>query len=167
MGLRLMKKIADELEKHPINDDYFDLSVTYIEADDITDIIWAIIKAYGGGNTFFVDCGSLFWDYQSEPVMVFKDFDSSIPLEDMLSILSYFPMFSTRSGEVESCAEKVFVVSDIPLLDQYPDYGRDGELSFWSSFMYCIHNVMICKNNTVKSYSLDDYLEENGIRLED
>lgn len=152
MSIKVNKDKTDDMM-------YFDLPVTYIEGNS-ADSINAIFWHFGLCNVFSVRYNSLFENYRNETALVFCNFDSSIPLEDMIFILNHAPELSTHK-DIVPYVERAFILSDKPLLEQYPDYSREGEL--WESFIQCIETVIVTKNNKSDLYFLDEYLEQQGI----
>lgn len=162
MNKKMVEKIKKELSKDIISEDYFDISITYIQGYNNSDIICAIIQTYGEDNIHFVNYDALFADYTGEKVVVFNNFDSSVPLGYMVGLLDDFPAVPTRDWFSSFCSRRIFVISDIPLPEQYPDY--DHEYNFitpthWEVFLKSFDNALVCQDDFVHLYSKENYLE--------
>ena len=54
--------------------------------------------------------------------MLFEEFRSSLPIQDMLKYLEGYPlMLPCRYNNKAACYTKVFLISNIPLASQYPN----------------------------------------------
>lgn len=165
--MRIVEKIKKELKKNPINEDYYDVSITYIQGNNNSDIVNAIIQTYGEDSIHFAKYDALFADYDGEPVIVFNDFKSSVPLAYMADLLDAFPIVPTRHNWITFCSERIFVISDILLEEQYPEYLHDtSPHAFWARFLYSFDSAIVCENDSVQSYAtVQAYLAET-FRLE-
>ncbi len=93
------------------------------------------ITNYGGRN------GIRFDAYEAQPVLVFEEFHSQIPIGDMLNYLDRYPlMLPARYNDRVACYTTVYITSNIPLDQQYPDVQR-SELETWRAFLRRIHTV--------------------------
>ena len=83
-------------------------------ADDI-----CRITDYGGKN------GVRFDAYHGQPVLVFEEFHSQIPIESMLNYLDVYPlMLPARYSDRVACYTTVYITSNIPLEEQYQEIRR-------------------------------------------
>ena len=82
---------------------------------------------YGDGNVYRVtNYKHPFDGYKGEPVILFDEFRSSLPLPDMLNYLDVYPlMLPSRYADRVACYTRVFIVSNIPLEEQYQMCIRD------------------------------------------
>ena len=63
-----------------------------------------------------------FDSYKGEPVILFDEFRSSLPLVDMLKYLDGYPlMLPCRYEDKVACFTEVYIISNIPLEQQYPN----------------------------------------------
>jgi len=82
------------------------------EKHDIKDI--CRITDYGGVN------GVRFDAYHFQPVLVFEEFASQIPIEAMLNYLDRYPvMLPARYQDKVACYTTVYITSNMPFDDQY------------------------------------------------
>ena len=73
--------------------------------------------------------------------MVFEEFNSQIPIEDMLNYLDVYPLLlPARYSDRTACYTKVYITSNIPLDKQYRIEQIDRPET-WKAFLRRIHNV--------------------------
>ena len=85
--------------------------------------------------------GISFDGYTGQDVLVFEEFNSQIPIEDMLNYLDVYPLLlPARYSDRTACYTKVYITSNIPLDKQYRMEQIDRPET-WKAFLRCIHNV--------------------------
>ena len=110
-------------------------------ADDI-----CRITDYGGKN------GVRFDAYHGQPVLVFEEFHSQIPIESMLNYLDVYPlMLPARYSDRVACYTTVYITSNIPLEEQYQEIRR-RKPETWRAFVRRIH--------VVREYRRDGTIQE-------
>lgn len=102
------------------------------------------------------------WDtYHGQDVVVFDDFHSTMFfLPIMLNWITGYPTtLRSRYRQKIACFTKVFILSNVPLEQQYKSYQEDDP-DTWKAFLRRIHRVRYFSDNgEVISYrSVDDYL---------
>lgn len=139
-------QLRDSLESEPFRNCFREVQVHYLfgasgagktrgifEKHDMQDI--CRITDYGGKN------GVRFDAYHTQPVLVFEEFHSQIPIEAMLNYLDVYPlMLPARYQDKVACYTTVYITSNIPLDEQYPDIQR-YKLETWRAFLRRIHTV--------------------------
>lgn len=67
--------------------------------------------------------GSLFWNgYDGEEVILIDDFHNNMRLDYMLRLLDRYPTrLSTKGGYTWRCAKKIYITSNIPMEEWYPN----------------------------------------------
>lgn len=82
-----------------------------------------------------------FDSYRGQSVLVFEEFHSQIPIADMLNYLDIYPvMLPARYYDRTACYTEVYITSNIPLEQQYPDLQKSqGET--WNALLRRIHTV--------------------------
>lgn len=94
------------------------------------------ITNYRGSN------GVNFDAYRCQDVLVFEEFNSQIPIEDMLSYLDVYPlMLPARYNDRVACYTKVFFTSNTPLTQQYQNVQKNRPET-WRAFNRRIHNII-------------------------
>lgn len=69
--------------------------------------------------------------YRGERVLLFDEFRSSLPLADMLKYLDGYPlMLPCRYADKVACFTEVYIISNIPLEQQYPNVQVEEPASY-------------------------------------
>lgn len=93
------------------------------------------VTDYGGPN------GVRFDAYHGQAVIVFEEFHSQIPIENMLNYLDIYPlMLPARYSDRVACYTTVYITSNLPLEEQYEDIQR-RKMETWRAFLRRIHTV--------------------------
>ena len=132
-----------------------DIVVTYIYGATGTGKTRGIFEKHGARNicritNYNSSRGILFDNYNnSQEVLVFEEFHSQIPIEDMLNYLDVYPiMLPARYNDKVACYTKVYITSNIPLENQYENIkGSLNKCSVYQAFLRRIHNVIEYKEN--------------------
>ena len=123
-----------------------DMEVIYISGRTNTGKTRAILDAFGDENVYRVtDYEHPFDGYECQSVMVFDEFRSGLRLSDMLNYLDIYPIqLPARYANKYACYNKVFIISNWKLEDQYKDIQRENPES-WRAFLRRIHKVRVYK----------------------
>lgn len=160
MSKKLVDNITTELQNNPFDEDCFSYPIVYIHADSNSDITDKITGIYGKERIYFADYGALFADYKDEPVIVFNNFYSSIPLGYISTLLNQFTYVPTRYGEELVRSRYLFVVSDIPLDEQYPEFSHVPDKNdFWKCFVSSFNIVVVCQDGSAQIFSTGGYFD--------
>lgn len=98
--------------------------VTYIYGATATGKTRSIFKRYAPEQicriTTYGKNGVKFDSYRGENVLVFEEFASQIPIEEMLNYLDIYPiMLPARYNDKVACFTKVYITSNLPINRQY------------------------------------------------
>jgi len=86
--------------------------------------------------------GVRFDAYNGQDVLVFEEFNSQIPIEDMLNYLDIYPLIlPARYNDKIACYTKVYITSNIPLAAQYKEVQWNRYES-WLAFLRRVHKVI-------------------------
>jgi len=115
------------------------------------------ITNYRGGK------GASFDGYHGQDVLVFEEFFSQVPIEEMLNFLDIYPLFlPARYNDKVACYTKVYITSNMPLKAQYKAI-QWNHYETWLAFLRRIHKIIeykqdgsivetICNERTVLTY---------------
>lgn len=100
-----------------------DLEVTYLWGKTGVGKTRSIMEKYGYSRVYRVtNYDHPFDDYKGQDVILFEEFRSSLPIQDMLKYLDGYPlMLPCRYSNKAACFTKVYLVSNIPLSAQCPN----------------------------------------------
>lgn len=86
--------------------------------------------------------GISFDGYNGQDVLVFEEFSSQIPIEDMLNYLDIYPLhLPARYSDRVACYTKVYLTSNLPLDKQYRAEQWERPET-WRAFLRRIHAVV-------------------------
>lgn len=115
------------------------------------------ITDYGGRT------GLRFDAYHGQPVLVFEEFHSQIPIATMLNFLDIYPLqLPARYHDRTACYTTVYITSNIPIEEQYVDTQIE-EPETWNAFMRRItHVIEFRKGKEPKEVKKNEDEEEQG-----
>ncbi len=94
------------------------------------------VTNYGGCN------GVRFDSYRGQPILVFEEFRSQIPISAMLNYLDIYPiMLPARYNDRVACYHTIYITSNRKLEDQYQTV-QEEEPETWKAFLRRIHHVI-------------------------
>ena len=86
--------------------------------------------------------GVVFDGYHGQEVLVFEEFHSQVPIEEMLNFLDIYPLFlPARYSDRVACFKQVYITSNLPLKAQYKAI-QWNQPETWQAFLRRIHRVM-------------------------
>lgn len=110
-----------------------DLSVTYIFGKTGCGKTRSVMDEYGYANCYRVtDYKHPFDAYDGQDVIIFEEFRSSLKHADMLNYLDGYPLLlPCRYFNRQACFTKVFIITNVPPDDQYPNIDKESRSAFW------------------------------------
>lgn len=140
--LNHIEQARQTLLEAKFRDTWRNLEVTYIWGETGSGKTRSVMEAYGYSNVYRVtDYAHPFDSYKGQDVILFDEFRSSLPLSAMLIYLDGYPVeLPCRYANKVACFTKVYLISNIPLEQQYPNIQVDEPTS-WKAFCRRIHNV--------------------------
>lgn len=123
-------------------DKWRDLTVTYLWGDSGAGKTCSVMEQYGYSNIYRItDYAHPFDGYKGQDVVVFEEFRSNLLVGDMLNYLDGYPVeLPCRYANKVACYTKVYIISNIPLEQQYPNVQTDSPET-WAAFRRRIHHV--------------------------
>ena len=109
----------------------------------------AIREQFGDFDVYSIsDYEKLFDDYDCQDIVIFKDFQSDIPFNTFVHYLEKYPFkVGSRFNKKFACYTKVYIMSDMPLQDQYHSEQMNQDY-YQHTFLDKITSVTYCKNET-------------------
>ena len=154
-----MEKVRQTIYRDLYKKRFRELDVTYIWGDTGSGKTRSVMEEYGYINVYRITSYAHPFDgYKNEPVILFDEFRSSLPLSDMLNYLDGYPLsLPCRYNDRTACYTVVFIVSNIDLRLQY-DTQQRTERETWRAFLRRIQKVKVFKDNRVALYTMEQYL---------
>jgi len=119
-----------------------------------------VMEKYGYSNVYRItDYQHPFDNYKGQDVIVFEEFRSSLKIQDMLNYLDGYPLdLPCRYNNKVACYTKVYIITNIPLDDQYFDIQRDYKET-WLAFLRRITAIKHYEGDTIVEYqNVNEYL---------
>lgn len=156
-----MDKVRQIIQEESYKDIFRNLEVAYLYGDTGSGKTRSIMEKYGYANVFRVtNYKHPFDQYKGQDVIMFEEFQSSIPINQMLIYLDGYPVtLPCRYSDKVDFYTKAYILSNIDLKEQYPD-TQTYSPETWKAFLRRIHEVQVFQNGKVDTYSLFDYLNE-------
>jgi len=123
------------------------LNVTYIFGASGTGKTSGIFKRHNPRSicrvtNYRVNKGIAFDNYNNHEVLVFEEFNSQIPIEDMLNYLDIYPLhLPARYSDKPAAYTTVYITSNIPLTCQY-GAEQIARPETYNAFLRRIHNIV-------------------------
>lgn len=154
-----MDKVRLTIQSEIFRDTFRNLEVAYLYGATGSGKTRSVMEKYGYSNLCRVTNYKNPFDlYKGEDVIVFEEFYSSLPINEMLSYLDGYPIeLPRRYVDCSACYTKVYILSNIPLEMQYLEERSKKGLEMWNAFLRRIHMVQIFKMDGVETYSLSEY----------
>ena len=141
--IHLMDKIRQDILEALYREQWRDVEVTYIFGPTATGKTRGVMEAHGYSSVYRVtDYSHPFDRYAQEPVLCLDEFRSSLLIGDMLDYLDGYPLaLPARYANRQACYERVYIISNIDLREQYPNV-QINEPATWKAFLRRIHHVI-------------------------
>lgn len=118
------------------------LHVTYLFGAAGVGKTRSVMEKYGYEKVYRVtNYQHPFDGYKGQSVIIFEEFRSSLPISDMLNYLDGYPVnLPCRYADKVACYTEVYIISNIPLDDQYPQIQLE-QPNTWKALLRRIHEV--------------------------
>ena len=144
MRVDTIDKMRRAFEEEVYKTSYRLLHVTYISGATGLGKTRGVMEQYGYDKVYRVtDYDHPFDNYNGQDVILFDEFRSSLKIQDMLNYLDGYPLqLPCRYNNRFACYTQVYIVSNIPLEDQYRLLqGEQGKT--WQAFLRRINKVTV------------------------
>lgn len=144
LSIDKVERVRQVIRYEQFKDTFRNLDVYYVYGDTSLGKTRSIMEKYGFSNVFRVtDYRHPFDGYRGQDVVVFEEFRSSFLFSEMLNYLDGYPLeLPCRYANKYACYTKVYIVSNIPVSNQFREIQTDSPES-WSAFMrrikYIVH----------------------------
>lgn len=136
-----------------------DLEVHYIYGANRWNKIEEIQNIYGIENVYCIsDYENPFDDYSNQEVIVFEEYQNSLPFLTLNHYLQKYPIkVGNNYNKKTACYTKVYIVSDIPLQKQYQN-EQTSFSGYTHLFLDKIVSITYCKDvNTEVTHDISIY----------
>jgi len=161
-GLRDVEYVRQTLKAEEYRERWRDLETAYIWGPTGTGKTRFVMDGQGYSNVYAVNNYKHPFDgYAGELVMLFDEFNSNFRIQDILTYLDGFPLsLPARYSNKQACYEKVFIISNLDLRDQY-QYARLNTPEVYAAWLRRIHKIIrfFMDGSRIES-STKDYLKD-------
>lgn len=143
LNLEKLDRVRQVLRYEEFKNTFRQIDVTYMHGTTGTGKTRSVMEKYGFENVFRVtDYSHPFDGYKGQDVVIFEEFRSGFSFSDMLNYLDGYPLeLPCRYANKYACYTKVYIISNVPLSQQYPGVQTDSPDS-WMAFIRRIKNVI-------------------------
>jgi len=162
-GLRDIEYVRQTLKAEEYRDKWRELETIYIWGSTGVGKTRSVMDGHGYSNVYAVNNYKHPFDgYAGEKVMLFDEFNSGFRIQDMNNYLDGYPIsLPARYSNKQACYEKVFIVSNLDLREQYKSEQQTVP-EVWAAFIRRIHKVIkFMPNGSRSEYKTQDYLNRN------
>lgn len=160
-GVRI-QNIKQELLEEQYSTVFRNLKVIYLHGETGVGKTRYVMEKYGYDKVFAIsNYKNPFDTYKGEDVIIFEEFRSSLPIEQMLRYLDGYPIrLPARYGDKVACYTKVYIISNWSLDEQYQNI-QEYHLKTFEAFLRRIHYNGTLED--VKAYEEKHELEDGDI----
>lgn len=142
-NLDRIERVRQEMLKEKNEDMQRNLKVTYIYGNTGVGKSYAIHQKYKQKDLYVLSDyhRDPWYSYKGQEAVLMEEFRSDFRLKEMLQYLDIYNLeLPARYSNKVACFDKVFIVSNIPLSEQYKNTAEDSESK--RAFYRRIHNVL-------------------------
>ena len=120
----------------------------------------SVMDLYGDKNVYRVTDYKNPWDtYESQDVVMFEEFRSSLDITSMLNYMDIYPLqLPARFYNKTACYTKLFIVTNVKLEEQYSGIIQNVHRETWDAFTRRIKDVTLYASDYVERWNTQDYL---------
>lgn len=162
LNIDKVEKVRQIVKEENYKTVFRQLSVNYIYGHTGVGKTRGIMEMYGYQNIFRVtDYEHPFDNYKGQDIIIFEEFRSSLKIQDMLNYLDGYPLeLPCRYANKIACFTQVYIITNIPLSDQYEGIQRDCKET-WNAFLRRIHRVICMQEKQSDMFSVQEYFSKD------
>lgn len=140
MSIEKIERTRSMLRDSAFADSWRDLTVTYIFGTTGVGKTRSVMDKFGYRNCYRVtDYKHPFDTYDGQDVLILEEYRSQFKIADILNYLDGYPLLlPCRYFNRQACFTKVFLITNIPLEDQYRTVSEESR----NAFLRRIHKVV-------------------------
>lgn len=156
--LERIDRVRQIVQEEAFKEIFRNLNVSYIYGETGSGKTRSVMEKFGYSNVYRVtNYKHPFDQYQGQDVIVFEEFQSSLPINQMLIYLDGYPIaLPCRYADKIACYTKVYILSNIDIREQYIDIQHHNQET-WKAFLRRINTIKVFTQNNVREYTVKDY----------
>ena len=159
-GLRDIDYVRQTFKAEENRDKWRNLDVNYIFGATMTGKTRFVMDTFGYSNVYAVNNYKHPFDgYAGENVLLLDEYANNFRIQDINNYLDGYPLsLPARYSNKQACYEKVYIVSNLNLLEQYT-WEQVNHPAVWAAFIRRIHKVMhFISDGTRLEYTIKEYM---------
>lgn len=167
--LQYIEKTRQIIRMEEFKDTFRHMEVTYIYGATGTGKTRYIMEKFGYENIYRVtDYSHPFDYYKREDVLLLEEYRGQFRISDILNYLDGYPIsLPCRYANRQACYTKVYIVSNLPLKDQYPAIQAEQPAT-WAALLRRVHHIVkfplpLQEDKAAGQTVLDDFVEITDI----
>lgn len=158
--LERIDRVRQIVQEEAFKEIFRNLNVSYFYGETGSGKTRSVMEKFGYSNVYRItNYKNPFDQYQGQDVIVFEEFQSSIPINQMLIYLDGYPVaLPCRYADKIACYTKVYILSNIDIREQYTDIQHHNHET-WKAFLRRINTIKVFTQNDIKEYTVKDYFD--------
>lgn len=158
--LERIDRVRQIVQEEAFKEIFRNLSVSYFYGETGSGKTRSVMEKFGYSNVYRVtNYKHPFDQYQGQDVIVFEEFQSSLPINQMLIYLDGYPIaLPCRYADKIACYTKVYILSNIDIREQYTDIQHHNQET-WKAFLRRINIIKVFTQNNATEYTVKDYFD--------
>lgn len=136
-----IRQARQTIQGEKFKDVFRELDVSYLWGSAGVGKTRCVMEQFGYANVYRVtDYLHPFDSYKGQDVILFDEFRSQLTITELLNYLDGYPLeLPCRYANKQACFSKVYIVSNIPLEQQYPNIHAEQPKT-WEALLRRIHH---------------------------
>ncbi len=162
LNIDKVEKVRQIVKEENYKTVFRQLNVNYIYGSTGVGKTRGIMEMYGYQNIFRItDYDHPFDNYKGQDIIIFEEFRSSLKIQDMLNYLDGYPLeLPCRYANKIACYTKVYIITNIPLSDQYGGIQQDCKET-WQAFLRRVNRVICMQEKQSDMFTVKDYFSKD------
>lgn len=158
--LERIDRVRQIVQEEAFKEIFRNLNVSYFYGETGSGKTRSVMEKFGYSNVYRItNYKNPFDQYQGQDVIIFEEFQSSIPINQMLIYLDGYPVaLPCRYADKIACYTKVYILSNIDIREQYTDIQHHNHET-WKAFLRRINTIKVFTQNDIKEYTVKDYFD--------
>lgn len=155
-NIERLDRVRQIIRQEKFKDIYRELDITYIYGNTGTGKTRGVMEQFGYSNVYRVtDYLHPFDGYHGQDIIMFEEFRSSLSFSLMLTCLDGYPLeLPCRYNNKYACYTKIYIVTNIPIHEQYPKVQEESEES-WLAFLRRFSKIIHYKKDSKEYFDIE------------
>ena len=163
LSLEKIERARQAVKEQQYRDIFRQLTTTYIWGATGVGKTRGVMETYGYSGVYRVtDYAHPFDGYAGEDVLLLDEYNSNFKVRDLLNYLDGYPLtLPARYSNRVACYTSVYIISNLPLIRQYPDVQVESPATF-AALLRRIHKILEYRQDgTIIEHFKEEYYDEH------